>query len=236
MLDACVEIARSRRSASAGPLYVLVDGLEKMNGEANERFRQVFEQTRLIADAPWATVIAAPPCTLTETNAAMAVGYTPVTVWGFGPDDRAGLVRLVKQRFRSVGLDPETAAAPGVIEHLVSSSGSLPRHTMDIAYSAVLEAHAHGGQVLDMEDVERALQTYGEALASGLTSDDLEILAEVHRTGRLPGRPRAAVLFADNRILSYPPSRGTRLPTWAVHPLLAGDVESIASSTAKEPG
>lgn len=233
LIEACIEIARARRRASADPLYLLVDGLEKMNGEANERFRQIFEQTRLVADAPWATIIAAPPCTLTETNAVMAVGYCPVTVWGFGPDDRNGLLRLVKQRFRGAGVDPAEAAAPGVIEHIVDSSGSLPRHTVDIVWNAVLEALRRGAGQLTMEDAERALQKYGEMLATGLTREDLAILADVHRTGLLPGRPRAAVLFADNRILSYPPAPGTRLPIWAVHPLLAPDVEKIAAQVKK---
>ena len=53
-------VARTVRSEQSGrPLCVVVDGLEKMNGQAAERFRQIFEETRLLADSDWNGVIAA---------------------------------------------------------------------------------------------------------------------------------------------------------------------------------
>jgi len=59
--QAVEEITEAARSATdRRGICVLVDGLEKMNGEAGERFRQVFQQTRLLADARWCAVYAAP--------------------------------------------------------------------------------------------------------------------------------------------------------------------------------
>src|SRR5690606_27723841 len=61
---ACKNIAGDVRACpGALPICVLMDGLEKMNGEANERFNEVFCRTRLLADAQWSAAIAAPPST-----------------------------------------------------------------------------------------------------------------------------------------------------------------------------
>jgi len=66
--ESAEKIASAVQQRMQLPICVLIDGLEKMSGEAGERIRQVFERTRLLADTQWSAVIAVPPCALAETS------------------------------------------------------------------------------------------------------------------------------------------------------------------------
>lgn len=237
---ACQAIARKVRAAETAPLCVLVDGLEKMNGQAGERFQQVFCYTRLLADAEWSFAIAAPPSTLTETNSAAAVGYRTVPVWGFGTGDRARLVDLIRLRFQSAGFDDvDQVVAGALLDRLADASGGLPRHAIQMTHHAVEAALLADAPRIEPAHVDDGIQRVGESLALGLTGEDFDVLAAVDRRGVLPGKDRAARLFADGRILAHAPAPGQRRPSFSVHPLLAADVRELdanahASIVARE--
>lgn len=233
---ACNEIARAVRAApetSRGPICVLIDGLEKMNGEATSRFEQMFCQTRLLADTPWMMAIAAPPSSLTATHSARSVGYEIMPVYGFdadAPDDRARLVELLGRRFHAAGVDPARHLAPGVLDTIAEKSGGLPRQAIQIAANVVRRAIHDRAERIEPTHVAQGVQKEAETLGLGLTDEDFRVMARVHATHQLPGDERAAKLFADGRILAHPPAAGRSSPRFVVHPLLRPDVERMASS------
>lgn len=219
----CRDIARLvHDTPGAKPICLLIDGLEKMNGEANERFRQVFCDTRLLADADWSMVIAAPPSTLTATNSATAVGYRIVPVWGFGPDDTDGLATVIKKRFQAADMDREVDEAQ--LRQLAEASGGLPRYAIQMTRHAVEQALLANAQRIKQAHVDQGIRQVGESLALGLTIEDFEILRRVDKGHLLPGGERAARLFADGRILAHAPAGNHRRPRFMVHPVLVPDV------------
>jgi hypothetical protein len=226
----CTKIARAAQTNRGRPLCVLVDGLEKMNGEATERFDQVFTQTRLIADGQWNAVIAAPPSTLVHVHSANSLGYWTKTVWGF-PDDTDAVVTLLCRRFEAAELDPRVVDGEGLNE-IARASGGLPRHAIRIAHLAVLAAVRSEADTLTSGTVAYAIREFGEQLALGLSEESMQMLARVHASGMLPNNRECADLFAHQRILARPPSDDNRRPTFIVHPLLVGDVERYAKTIA----
>lgn len=234
---ACRTIARKVRAAQSLPICVLIDGLEKMNGEAGERFKQVFCYTRLLADAEWSFAIAAPPSTLTETNSAAAVGYRTVPVWGFGPEDEASLVTLLERRFQGAGFDDvDRVIDRALLETLAEASGGMPRHAIQMTHHAVEAALLASAARIEPAHVEEGIRRVGESLALGLTSGDFEVLQRVARRNLLPEGERAARLFADGRILAHAPAPGHRRPRFSVHPVLLPDVRELEGAIAREDG
>jgi len=207
------------------PLCVLVAGLEKINGQSADRFRAIFDTTRLLADLPWAMVFAAPPCTLSTTNAVDGRGFRTVPVWGFGPDDLGTLGAVVRKRLDQLGLNVGRHVDEEGLARLIASSGGLPRHAIEMMQRAATRAHVEGASELDAGRLDEALEWWGQALARGLDADDFDELRKTARTGMLSGTDEAAVLFADGRILVHPPAGGSRRPRFLVHPLLAGEPE-----------
>lgn len=225
----CERIVHRVRGERRAPLCVVIDGLEKINGEAGERFRQVFEQTRLIADTPWASVIAAPPCTLTETNSADSRGFTTLPVWGFDPNPSDALRQLLVRRFQAAELDPTRCVDDALLDRIASESGGLPRHAIAVLRRAVLALISEGADTLAPRHVDAGLDELGQALARGLDDEHFATLKRVVQTGKLPGKGgKAATLFADGRILARPPTQGSRAPRFVVHPLLLADVNAFA--------
>lgn len=225
--EVCIEIARACRKPNQLPLCVLMDGLEKMNGEAGERFRQVFEQTRLLSDTQWTAVIASPPCTLTETNSAAGRGYMTRPVWGFGPDDFNRLKTLLERRFFDARVDPEREVEDGQLDRIAQQSGGLPRLAVQIAYESVKAALLAKSPTLSAVHADAGIQTIAQQLGLGLNAEHLRILSAVRSRGRLPESEKGATLFADGRILAYPPMPPSQLPRFVVHPLLERDVELL---------
>jgi hypothetical protein len=225
--DITDRIARAARGHHGGrPLCVLIDGLEKMNGEASERFRQVFVDTRLLINPEWAAVIAAPPCTLAQTYSVHEFGVRTYPVYGFGPDSLDQLVRLLKLRFKLAGLDPGRAVIDGGLDKIATRSGGLPRHAIAILQVAVSRASNEGTNYLSWEQIDTGIYEKSLELALGLTDKHMEILAEVRRRSGLPG-DLAASLFSDGRILVHPPAEGRTRPQSVVHPLLLREVEEF---------
>ncbi|MBI5498461.1 MAG: AAA family ATPase [Deltaproteobacteria bacterium] len=220
LMRVSTKITREVRSQSDKPILVLLDGLEKMNGEAAERFRQMFVQTRLLADPTWSAVIAAPPCTLTETASALA--FVPVTVWGFGPDDGARVVRALQLRLQAAGLDIPRDVETGVLEYIAQMSGGVPNHAIKLMQEAV--AAAEGKPRMGLSMAQEAVRWLAQQLAQGLTGEDLDALAAVDEEHHLRG-DRASALFADGRVIAQPPSDESDAPEFVVHPVLQRTVK-----------
>jgi hypothetical protein len=226
--EICAKIVRRVRAKDSLPLCVLIDGLEKINGEAGERFREVFEQTRLLADAEWMAVIAAPPCTLTQTSCVDGRGFTTLPVWGFGPTELGQVRNLLERRFQDCELDANSVVEAGELDRIAQSSGGHPRHAIQIAFEAVLIALSEAASRLTRSHVDAGIQSVAQSLGRGLSAEHLVTLKRVVDTGKLPSANGAATLFADGRILAYPPVPPSILPRFAVHPLLLADVEAFS--------
>lgn len=202
------------------PLLV-IDGLERMNGQAPERLRDMFERTQLLWHADWSAVYAAPPCAITETNSAHAVGYKIVPVYGFA-GQWTELENLVRQRLEPIV--SKSDVGEGVVERIARSSGGVPRHAIEILKGAAREAHSRSVAQLSLSEVEFGERALAETLFLGLSSLDYDILGKVASSGQLPksedGDVRASALFGDGRILVSAPSAPSPSPRFLVHPLI----------------
>jgi hypothetical protein len=187
----------------------------------------VFCDTRLLADADWSMVIAAPPSTLTATNSATAVGYRTVPVWGFGPDDTDGLATVIERRFQAANMDSHVDNAQ--LLQLAEASGGLPRYAIQMARHTVEQALLANAQRIEQAHVDQGIRQVGESLALGLTIEDFEILRRVDKRHQLPSDERAARLFADGRILAHAPPGGRLQPRFVVHPVLVPEVRDLES-------
>jgi len=220
------------------PVAVVIDGLEKMNGQAGSRFREIFENTRLLANAPWSYVIAAPPCTMTQTYSVDGtLGYSTKIVWGFPPPSQEGpateLVNLLESRIFHGGLDPKQVEDGG-LSTIAQQSGGLPRSAISILRRAIKYMLRAGEERLSNAHITEACNDEAESLGLGLDDHRLKVLQEVQRRAVLPSDDEAPTLFADGRIIAYPPERRRGLPVFRVHPLLRDAVEEYRQRTARE--
>jgi hypothetical protein len=228
MLEACEAICHAvRRHPKQGTkqICLLVDGLEKMNGQSGERFRLVFESTRLLAAPSWRAVIAAPPCTLTQTSHVTDHGYKVLTVWGFvGAGDQDKLIQLLENRLEEGQLRVGQHITRAHLQTMAEKSGGLPRRAIQLAYETFQAAFAADAPSVDDELLTRGIQVLTEDLTRGLDLGSLKLLARVHRTKALPEASEAgASLFANGRIVARPGSFSG--PEFFVHPLLWPAVE-----------
>jgi hypothetical protein len=226
LIDTANHIADAVFRATGGVPCVMIDGLERMNGESAERFNLVFEQTSLLSSCHWNAVIACPPAALTETNSAHGRGYFVHTVWGFPLEDAAPLARMLRLRFEREGIRVD----PALLDRISQSSGGIPRHAITIANRACEHARFARSPTLTEAAVTEAIDGQGQALALGLDIEDFELLARVLETGMLPRGAEAGKLFSDGRIIALPPEGKARRPRYAVHPLLKYDVEDFSRS------
>jgi type II secretory pathway predicted ATPase ExeA len=227
MQEVTTQIARAVRLHHKGQqLCVLIDGLEKMNGESAERFDQIFVQTRLLADTDWAAVIAAPPCTFTDTSSVEAQGFKTRPVYGFGPDHLDQLRTLLERRFLQAELDPNKHVDAESLQLVVEKSGGLPRHAIAMIEGAAERAFMEGTDKLSKAQVEQGIRDFAQELGRGLADEHLRALVNVSKRGRI-SVGKGASLFADGRILVYPPKGDSPLPHFVVHPLLRQTVEQL---------
>lgn len=208
------------RAAYGGrPIAVLVDGLEKVNGGAGRWMRETFEYTRLLTDTSVTMVAATPSCPFSETNAALAAGWSPQVVYGFAPDDLDTLAEALSLRVRAAGIDPVPTGFGLICHRLASDAGGHPRHAMLMLRSTVMNALKAGRDTVVGDDVDGAVQKLREQLAMGLIESHYVALRKVEKTHRLPDDDVATSLFGDGRILVHPPTpMGPH--RFHVHPLL----------------
>jgi hypothetical protein len=153
-----------------------------------------------------------------------------VLIDGFGPDDFDLLKTLLERRIGAAELDPERDVEPGLLARIAAASGGLPRHAVQIAHESVKRVLSAGASQMTEAHVNVGIQVVAEQLGRGLNMNHLKILGIVRARHQLPGDTGAATLFADGRILAYPPAGGSHLPRFEVHPLLDRDVEAFMSS------
>jgi hypothetical protein len=233
IIQALQNIVRSLRDQNRPPPVLLVDGLEKMNGESAERLVAVFQYTRLLADLPLAAVYAAPPSTLTVTNSLESVGWRTRVVWGFGAKGADRLVRVMERRFRTEDLDPVKKVEAGLLLQIATASGGIPRHTMEICSYAVDNARFRGSDRLEATDVQAATLQRAQELGRGLHEEHIATLKKVLSVGLLPGSDSAARLFTDGRILAVPPDEAPEPvgQRFRVHPLLEAWVRGLSTTS-----
>lgn len=221
--EAAAEIARAVRASSGRPVLVLVDGLERMNGESEQRLRAVFEYTRLLTDADWPAVIAAPPASVLAVTSLDTRGYTSVVLPGFAHAGSPELRRALELRIQSVPGAAE-AVASAALDVFVARSGGFPRHAMKMVRTAARRVGADGRGLLGVADAEAAAAELADSLALGLNEAHYEILREVMETHRLPDSDRVGELFAHARILMEAGRARGQGPRYFVHPLLEASV------------
>lgn len=208
------------RAARGGrPIAVLLDGLEKVNGGAGRWMRETFEYTRLLTDSSVTIIAATPSCPFSETNSALAAGWSPQVVYGFAPEDLNTLREAMARRVRAAGLDLDASGFGSTCERLALDSGGHPRHAMLMLRSTVMNVMKSGRDHVVATDVDGAVQKLREQLAMGLIEPHYVALRKVARTHRLPEDDVAASLFGDGRILVHPPTAGGP-HQFHVHPLL----------------
>ena len=220
---ACTEIVKAvRDKCSQTQICVLLDGLEKMNGDATDRFPHIFEETRLLAEAPFTLVAAAPPSTLTHLDSVVNVGYQTVPVWGF-PNAPEEMDTLIQRRFRGVELEPNLEIMPAAQRSpLIAACGGLPRHLIYMLRETVLEARLGKSVTITAAHIEAGIQALGQELARGVHQDHVLLLQRVEKDGQLFKDPDDSIpaLFASGRILAQPPEVGTLAKRYFVHPLI----------------
>lgn len=224
--EAARAIARAVDRDTPGPLIVLVDGLEKMNGEAADRFRQVFQHTRLLSDAPWPAVIAAPPASMTVVSSVDAVGFRALPVYGFGVDGD-GPERLrtaLERRFTHAGVKVDGGAREALAQ-IAAGSGGFPRHAVRMTRFAVEHAAEGGKDSIDVADAEFGIREVAKELARTLLEEHWGVLERVHASGNLPDSEEAAQLYAHARILALRPRGDQVRTTFVVHPSLVQELK-----------
>ncbi|MBI2376819.1 MAG: hypothetical protein HYV07_22665 [Deltaproteobacteria bacterium] len=206
--------------------FVLIDGLEKMNGEAPDRFRSVFLDTQLVLQVPIGLVIAAPPSTLTSVHSAGISGYETHPV--FVDPDPDFLDRLLKRR----GVTEKFMVAD-LRSKIAEAAGGVPRHAVQIAREAVtqglLRAVAEQLDEVQVErpDVDRAVAKIREELNRGLDEDAYRVLARIREDSPLPSDEIVPGLFASGRILAIAPREDGRT-RFRAHPLLDAALEALS--------
>lgn len=119
---------------------------------------------------------------------------------------------------------PGTVLPPDVRKSLVQWSGGVPRDVVQLAQAACEEAYLAGRDVLSSADAERAGERFGRSLFFGLSDEDLGVLHEVIRTGKLVRRTeRELSLLLSRRVLEYPG------PRYSVHPTIAPLLKALAA-------
>ncbi len=228
MLAAITEIHASARQKVGQPFVALVDGLEKMNGEAAERFRDVFERTLLLPKLPFAFVIAAPPSSMTKVTTLPDLGYQPVEVWSF--TGRPGAIgEMIKKRIRAAGLDAEEVLPEPLCRQVVAWCGGHARTAMYLMREAIPEMIVAGRSSLAAADLDKAHRVVGRRLNSALTGADARLLAGVRDSGMMActteaDEDRASRLFESSQILAVPPSPPSTRTLFRVHPLVESEL------------
>lgn len=209
---------------------LLIDGMEKMNGASAAKFREVFETPRLLLNLPCAAVFAAPACTLTESNAAAAHGWSPRPIYAFTGKPVA-LVGLLERRIEHVGLRPASIVPTEGLARLAALSGGMPRYAMAMLGRATELARRKNLPRIPDSLLNQAIDELAEELCRGLREPDWQILRRVRETGELPGGEDAARLFSDGRVLVVGPDgpgRPSRKPRFRVHPLIERELGTTA--------
>jgi len=137
------------------------------------------------------------------------------------PEGRAFLVEVLRRRAASEML-PDTCLEP-----LACASGGVLRDLLSLAKRAGEEAYAFGNDHVTPDDVTRAADAFGRALAVGLDDEQVKILRHIRSTGGFVVRgERELSLLETGRVLLY------EGPRWVVHPTLAPLLDAMPEVAA----
>lgn len=127
----------------------------------------------------------------------------------------AFLMQVIRQRADDL-IPPECCA------RLVEASGGALRDLLALAQGALEESYAAGYNLVEPDDVSRAINIFGRKHLAGLDSHDLSRIEHVRLTGTfMPKDDRDIHLLSTRRILEYAnPSGASLASTFAVHPVL----------------
>jgi hypothetical protein len=215
-------------------VVVLIDGLEKVNGQAAQWFRDTFENTSLLSDAEVTMVLASPPCPFSHTNAASHYGYVIHVLYGYGTADLGPLTQLLRRRVERCGLSPDDEGFAAACRRFARDSGGHPRWAVMLLKRAVQSASYAGRETLVQSDLDTAVrQVLETSLAIGLTENEYRVMLRVAKVGQLPDADVAARLFSDGRVLADPPDE-TGTPQFQVHPLLEPALERYRDAVKGE--
>lgn len=218
----------------AEKIVVLIDGLEKVNGQAAQWFRDTFENTNLLSDAEVTMVLASPPCPFSHTNAASHYGYRIHVLYGYGTADIQPIARLLSRRIERCGLNPTDKGFAEACRRFAHDSGGHPRWAVMLLKRAVQNAIYAGRDTLEPADLDAATrQVLQTSLAIGLTENEYRVMLRVAKVGQLPDADVAARLFSDGRVLADPPDE-TGTPQFQVHPLLEPALERYRNAVKGE--
>lgn len=217
--EAARSIFRAVRDTPQAPIVALIDGLEKVNGQAAQWFRNTFENTRLLVDAEVTMIIASPPCPFSDTNAATQFGYVTHVLYGFGTEDLEPLTSILARRVEAAELDATSPGFAAAIRACAIDSGGHPRHAVFMLKRIVQRAAKDGTATLTDAHVAGGREELRRALALGLTETELRALLRVNLMNQLPNNDVGARLFGDGQILADPPGP-SGMPRFRAHPLL----------------
>jgi hypothetical protein len=126
------------------------------------------------------------------------------------------LRKLIRQRLRMAGLQPEEALAPGVEKDLILVSGGEPRQLMHLLRSAL----NYGALPIQQADAQKAVESARKTLRRSLGREEWGVVRQVAQSGELPkdsaSEDRIRSLIVNRQILQY--SNGTEW--FAPNPLL----------------
>jgi hypothetical protein len=133
--------------------------------------------------------------------------------------ERAFLIEILRKRA------PTDMLGDAQCEALASWSGGVLRDLIRLAHQAAEEAYMSGADSIDDLHIARAADAFGRSLMIGLTSEDMDKLREVHRTGRfVETSERDLALLVTRRILDYEAEAGLR---YAIHPTLVPHIARL---------
>ncbi|MDI3283676.1 hypothetical protein [Polyangium sp. 15x6] len=137
------------------------------------------------------------------------------------PEGHDFLVEVLRRRAGSEML-PDACLEP-----LARASGGVLRDLISLAKRAGEEAYAFGNDYVTPEDVARAADAFGRALAVGLDDAQVKLLRHIRKTGGFVIRgERELSLIETGRVLLY------EGPRWVVHPTLAPLLDAMPEVAA----
>lgn len=201
---------------------LLLDSLDRL---PLEHFRQVCEGDLAALREVVAVVVVAPPAIMYGAARELVDQFNyflrqPTYNPARGTKTHDFLVQILHQRAGD-GLIPDESCAV-----LVEASGGILRDLIALAQLALEEAYVAGHEKVELDDVHRAVDTFGRKHIIGLDSRELDALRGLHKTGKFVRvTDRDTSLLITRRVLEYADERGT--PRFAIHPTLLPLLEQL---------
>jgi hypothetical protein len=123
-------------------------------------------------------------------------------------------------------LPENTFFGSSTLDRLVQSSGGVMRDLITLTQAAIEEVYLSGGETLELEHVEKAVQTLARTKMLGISKEDLLDLQHYLNSSFVLSSPESFQLLTSRRILEY---REPRV-RYAVHPAIVPLLQPVAAS------